>query len=127
MCSRGARGRERGLAESPEIPADPTVAETVLFKPSDFMPRLHMTLASALSSKRSVMKVRLKSRRNLWQPNCPPESFWRSCLVTLNSSSSLCPPKHLLTEETAEGTCTVWKVTLRIRSYYRALSRASSW
>ncbi|KAH7985593.1 hypothetical protein HPB52_025535 [Rhipicephalus sanguineus] len=67
--SRGARRRARALASSPVLPADPAVAGTVLFKPSApngaFMQSLRLALASALSSRPGVIKVRVNSRRNI--------------------------------------------------------------
>ncbi|KAH8033274.1 hypothetical protein HPB51_008757 [Rhipicephalus microplus] len=61
VCSRGANQRARALAASPEIPVDPAVAGTILFKPSTpigtFIPRSRLMLASALSSRHGVTKV----------------------------------------------------------------------
>ncbi|KAH8021435.1 hypothetical protein HPB51_015615 [Rhipicephalus microplus] len=59
----GARRRARALATSPEVPIDPDVAGTVLFKLSaPNGPRSRLMWASALSSRRSVIKVRVNSR-----------------------------------------------------------------
>ncbi|KAH7987858.1 uncharacterized protein LOC119376683 [Rhipicephalus sanguineus] len=88
--SRGARRRARALASSPVLPADPAVAGTVLFKPSApngaFMQSSRLALASALSSRPGVIKVRVNSRRNIVAADVSS----RECIEELLGVTELC-------------------------------------
>ncbi|KAH7952533.1 hypothetical protein HPB52_023868 [Rhipicephalus sanguineus] len=88
--SLGVRRRARALASSPVLPADPAVAGTVLFKPSApngaFMQSSPLALASALSSRPSVMKVRVNSRQNIVAADVSS----RECIEELLGVTELC-------------------------------------
>ncbi|KAL3180793.1 hypothetical protein MRX96_037217 [Rhipicephalus microplus] len=82
-------------------------------------------LACALSSPRGVIKVLVNSRRNIVAADVSS----RECLLGVMELCGIPVSTRisLLTEDTAQDTCTVWKVTLRITSCCRALSQASRW
>ncbi|KAL3248101.1 hypothetical protein MRX96_056674 [Rhipicephalus microplus] len=86
----GARRCAGALATSPEIPGDPALAATVLFKLSAlneaFISRSPSMLATALSSKRSVIKMRVNSRQNIVAANVSS----RECLEEILGVTELC-------------------------------------
>ncbi|KAH7952372.1 hypothetical protein HPB52_022046 [Rhipicephalus sanguineus] len=88
--SRSPRRRARALASSPVLPDDPAVAGTVSFKPSApngaFMQSSRLVVASALSTRPGVLKVRVNRRRNIVAADVSS----RECIEELLSVTELC-------------------------------------